>query len=153
MISYWIGYGTNYIGGTGESQSNAAWLIPICLQFAFAIILGVGIQFMPSSPRWLMDHGREEECLATLAGLRRKHEDDPGVRFEYLEIKAQHLFEIESSRAKFPQYQDGSFGSRMSLGFHEYMSLLTNRSLLKRVMVAVFIMVFQQCESFYPRIQ
>lgn len=47
MISYWVGYGTNFIGGTGESQSNAAWLVPICLQLLPAIVLGVGIMFLP----------------------------------------------------------------------------------------------------------
>lgn len=63
MISYWIGedsrlalcihltiisgYGTNYIGGTGEGQSNAAWLIPVCIQLLPAVVLGVGIMFMP----------------------------------------------------------------------------------------------------------
>ncbi|PNS14668.1 hypothetical protein CAC42_1690 [Sphaceloma murrayae] len=144
MISYWIGYGTNYIGGTGETQANAAWLIPICIQFAFALVLGIGIQFMPASPRWLMSQGREDECLAVLAGLRRKPVDHPGINFEFLEIKAQHLFEVETSKAKFPQYQDASLTSRIRLGMHGYASLLTNRSLLKRVIVAVFIMVFQQ---------
>lgn len=36
MVSFWIGYGTNYIGGTGEvvgttgiGQNKAAWLIPV----------------------------------------------------------------------------------------------------------------------------
>jgi hypothetical protein len=41
------GYGTNYIGGTGEGQSNAAWLIPVCIQILPALILGVGILYMP----------------------------------------------------------------------------------------------------------
>ena len=47
MISYWIGYGTNFIGGTGASQSNAAWLVPVCSQLFPAIVLGIGINFMP----------------------------------------------------------------------------------------------------------
>lgn len=66
MISFWIDYGmpkehttmrayvkltqsvtgTNYIGGTGEGQSDAAWMIPLCLQLFPAIILGVGMLFM-----------------------------------------------------------------------------------------------------------
>ena len=165
MISYWIGYGTNFIGGTGESQSNAAWLVPVCIQILPALILGVGINFMPqryiyplwfdcvcsgltgsSSPRWLMTKGREQECLTVLASLRRKSTEDEGVRLEYLEIRAQHLFEKETSIAKFPNDQGGGFASNVKLGFHEYLSLLTNRSLFKRVVVAVFIMVFQQCE-------
>lgn len=41
------GYGTNYIGGTGNSQSPAAWLVPVCIQIAPALALGVGILFMP----------------------------------------------------------------------------------------------------------
>jgi hypothetical protein len=38
--------GTNYIGGTGETQSDAAWLVPLCLQLFPAIILFVGMLFM-----------------------------------------------------------------------------------------------------------
>lgn len=44
------------------------------------------------------------------------------------EIKAQYLFEKETSEMKFPQYQDGSFMSSFKLGFHEYLSLITTRS-------------------------
>lgn len=93
-----------------------------------------------------MAKGREQESLAVLAGLRRKSIDDEGVRLEYLEIKGQHMFEQETSIAKFPSYQDGGFINNVRLGFYGYLSLLTNRSLFKRVVVAVFIMVFQQCE-------
>ena len=41
--------GTNYIGGTGETQSDAAWLIPLCLQLFPALILFVGMIFMVDS--------------------------------------------------------------------------------------------------------
>ena len=51
MVSFWIDYGTNYIGGTGETQSEAAWRVPIALQLVPALILGIGILFMPFSPR------------------------------------------------------------------------------------------------------
>lgn len=48
--------------------------------------------------------------------------------FVYSEIKAQYLFEKETSEIKFPQYQDGSFSSNFKLGFYDYLSLLTDRS-------------------------
>ena len=51
MISFWIDYGTNFIGGTGETQHEAAWRIPLALQLVPALILGFGILFMPFSPR------------------------------------------------------------------------------------------------------
>ena len=46
----------------------------------------------------------------------------------FSEIRAQYLFEKETSAAKFPQYQDGSWSSNFKLGFFDYMSLLTTRS-------------------------
>ena len=51
MVSFWIDYGTNFIGGTGETQHEAAWRIPLALQLVPALILGFGILFMPFSPR------------------------------------------------------------------------------------------------------
>ncbi|KAJ5433453.1 uncharacterized protein N7458_012609 [Penicillium daleae] len=145
MVSFWIGYGTNYIGGTGDTQSHAAWLIPICIQILPAITLAAGMMlFMPQSPRHLMNTGRDEECLQTLARLRGTSTDDLLVRIEYLEIKSLHLFEKETAAEKYPQWQDGSFKSRFQIGLHDYMSLITNPSLFKRTSVACMIMVFQQ---------
>ncbi len=145
MISYWIGYGTNFIGGTGKSQSDAAWLVPICIQLLPSTILAVGmLLFMPQSPRHLMNKGREQECLETIARLRSKSIDDIGVRIEFLEIKALREFERMRREEKFPQYQDGSFKSTIMIGLNDYASLITNASLRKRTIVAVFTMVFQQ---------
>ncbi|KAJ6119156.1 hypothetical protein N7523_003436 [Penicillium sp. IBT 18751x] len=144
MVSYWIGYGTNYIGGTGAHQSNAAWLVPICIQILPALGLGIGILFMPPSPRWLMTKGRDEESLAVISRIRSLPSENELVQLEYLEMKAQHRFEVETSIARFPQYQAPGLMNQFKLGFQQYVSLLTNRSLFKRVVVAVFIMVFQQ---------
>ncbi|KAJ5381691.1 uncharacterized protein N7496_004119 [Penicillium cataractarum] len=145
MVSFWIGYGCNFIGGTGDTQSKAAWLVPVCIQLAPAIILGIGMAvFMPQSPRHLMNTGREEECLEVLAWLRNKSTDDIVVRIEFLEVKAMHMFEKETSAAKYPQYQDGSRKSRLMILINDYKSLVTNPSLFKRSTVACLIMVFQQ---------
>lgn len=57
------------------------------------------------------------------------------------------MFERETSAAKFPSYQSGKTSDNIKLGFHEYVSLLQNKSLRKRVFVAALIMVFQQCKS------
>lgn len=91
-----------------------------------------------------MNKGREEECLNTLARLRSSTTDDIKVRIEYLEIKALREFERQRLQEKFPQYQDGTLKSAFLLGLYDYMSLITDKSLFKRTMVAVLTMVFQQ---------
>ncbi|KAK6392781.1 hypothetical protein LTR95_019616, partial [Oleoguttula sp. CCFEE 5521] len=93
MISFWIDYGTNYIGGSGDGQSDAAWLVPLTLQILPAVLLGVGMLFMPFSPRWLVHHDREEEARKTLASLRNLSSDHELIELEFLEIKAQSMFE------------------------------------------------------------
>ncbi|KAJ6619789.1 general substrate transporter [Mycena sp. CBHHK59/15] len=144
MVSFWIDYGTNYIGGTGVTQKEAAWRIPLALQLVPAIILGVGIIFMPFSPRWLVNQGRNDEALAVLSRARGLPEDSDLVQIEFLEIKAQYLFEKETSEIRFPKYQDGTWLSNFKLGFFAYLSLLRERSLLYRVLVGSLTMFFQQ---------
>lgn len=128
MVSFWIDYGTNYIGGVGEGQHEAAWRIPLALQLVPAVILGIGILFMPFSPRWLVNQGRDDEAMEVLARMRNLSPESELVKIEFLEIKAQYLFEKETSEVKFPQYQDDSFASGFKLGFYDYLSLLTSRS-------------------------
>ncbi|KAG7089541.1 hypothetical protein E1B28_011214 [Marasmius oreades] len=144
MISFWIDYGTNFIGGTGDTQHEAAWRIPLALQLVPAVVLGAGILFMPFSPRWLVNQGREDEALVVLSKARRLPPDNELVQIEFLEIKAQHLFEKETSEARFPQYQDGTFASNFKLGLHGYLSLITNKALFWRIAVGSLTMFFQQ---------
>lgn len=84
-----------------------------------------------------MNTGRDEECLHTLARLRDASVDDILVRIEYLEIKALHMFEVETAKKKYPNFQDGSFRSRFMIGFYDYLSLVTDPSLFKRTSIAV----------------
>lgn len=108
------------------------------------------VVFMPQSPRHLMNRNREEECLQTLARLRSSTIEDIRVRIEFLEIKAQRDFERERLAQKFPQYQDGTFKSNFMMGYNDYLSLITNKGLFKRTVVAVLTMVFQQWNGVGP---
>ncbi|GAC94273.1 monosaccharide transporter [Pseudozyma hubeiensis SY62] len=144
MISYWFTYGTNYIGGIGETQSKAAWLIPVTVQILPALILAVGIFWLPESPRWLINQGAEQESLKVIAGLRRLPENDMLVQMEFLEVKAQKLFEDRVSAHDHPDLQDGSRSSNFKLGLAGYKSLVTNPANLRRTLVAVLVMLFQQ---------
>ncbi|KAF7897308.1 hypothetical protein EAF00_005536 [Botryotinia globosa] len=144
MISFWIDYGTNYIGGTGASQSDAAWLVPICLQLFPAVILFVGILFMPFSPRWLVHHGREAEARKVLAQLRNLPQDHELVEIEFLEIKVQSLFEKRSIAELWPGLQELTWTNTAKLQFVAIGSLFKTKPMFKRVIVATVTMFFQQ---------
>jgi MFS family permease len=130
MISFWIDYGTNYIGGTGSSQKEAAWLLPLALQLAPAVLLGVGMIFMPFSPRWLVHHGREAEGRRVLARVRGLPQEHELIELEYAEIRAQSLFEKKTLQENFPHLSDGSAMSIAKLQFVAIGSLFTTRQVL-----------------------
>ncbi|PLB45113.1 sugar transporter [Aspergillus steynii IBT 23096] len=143
-FSFLINYGTNHIGGTGPGQKDAAWLLPLALQLVPAAILGIGMIFMPFSPRWLVHHDREEEAKKVLTSLRGLPEDDPILQMEFLEIKAQSLFEKRTEKEKFPHLERTNTWSYIKLEAAGFASLFTSWPMFRRVMVATVTMTFQQ---------
>ncbi|KAJ2994618.1 hypothetical protein NUW58_g1508 [Xylaria curta] len=66
LISFWIDYGTNFIGGTTlGTQKDAAWLVPICLQLFPAAVLFFGMLF--SAPSIFKSLGLNENTTSLLA--------------------------------------------------------------------------------------
>jgi sugar porter (SP) family MFS transporter len=144
MISFWIDYGCNFIGGTGDGQSDAAWLVPICLQLGPAVILFFGMIWMPFSPRWLLHHGREEEARQVLAHLRDLPESHELVELEFLEIKAQSLFEKRSIAERFPHLSEQTAWNTFKLQWVAIGALFKTMPMFRRVIVATVTMFFQQ---------
>ncbi|KAE8374402.1 general substrate transporter [Aspergillus bertholletiae] len=166
LISYWIDYGTNYIGGTRcapdipytghakttptfnpykdvppngcTGQSEASWRLPFAIQIIPALILGLGIIFFPDSPRWLLMKERDDEALTALSKLRRQTRDSPTLVNEYLEIKASIMLENTFARDHFP----GLSGLRLHAA--QYMSFLTTWGRFKRLAIGCCVMFFQQ---------
>lgn len=63
LISFWIDYGTNFIGGTTlGKQKDAAWLVPITLQLFPAVILFFGMIFS-MYPAHLSQYTLIESCI------------------------------------------------------------------------------------------
>ncbi|OJA20529.1 hypothetical protein AZE42_01613 [Rhizopogon vesiculosus] len=167
LISYWIAYDTSHIGGTRcapeipysgpllngsptfdpyndvpvggcTGQTQASWRIAVGFQLFPALCLGVGMLFMPYSPRWLMEQGREEEALQTLSRLRRRPADDRSVRFEFLEIMAEVRYTREAMKAAYPDA--GSF--RMFI--NNYWIFFSSWPKFKRLAIGSLTMFFQQ---------
>ena len=55
--------------GTESIQSTAAWRITMGIGFAWPLILGIGILFLPESPRYAYRMGRVEEAKRTMIKL------------------------------------------------------------------------------------
>lgn len=145
MVSFWIDYGTSFIGGTTLGfQKDAAWLVPVCLQLFPAAILFIGMIFMPFSPRWLLHHGREDEARKVLAGLRGLSIDHELVELEFLEIKAQSQFEKRTVAEAFPHLREQTYWNIFKLQFVAIKSLFQTKAMFKRVIVATVTMFFQQ---------
>ncbi|KAI9039168.1 general substrate transporter [Aspergillus affinis] len=167
LVSYWIDYGTNYIGGTRcapdipysggqdkasntfdpyhdvppggcDGQSEASWRLPLAIQILPAIILGLGITFFPDSPRWLLMNERDEDALDALSKLRRRVKDSPALVNEYLEVKASIMLENTFARERFP----GLSGAKLDAA--QYMSFLTTWARFKRLAIGCCVMFFQQ---------
>ena len=56
-------YGLSFVNG------SISWRFPIAFQLVFSIILLATLPWLPESPRWLINNGREAEGAAVLAAL------------------------------------------------------------------------------------
>ncbi|KAK9452502.1 general substrate transporter [Dipodascopsis uninucleata] len=161
MVSYWLCYGTSFIGGQAcakgavvdsdtwnpytdvpvggcNGQKSLAWRLPLALQAVPAVILLIGTPFLPFSPRWLMSKGRKVECRNTISKLHGLPLDHPIVETEYLEIMASVLFDERTAQEQHPGKQG------FSLALAKVGMLFTNPGLFRRLACGCTIMFFQQ---------
>ncbi|KAI5954162.1 hypothetical protein CANMA_005001 [Candida margitis] len=85
-MGIFIGYCCTY--GTKQLDNSAQWRIPLGLCFLWAIFLGVGMLFMPESPRHLVEKKRIEDARASIAKSNKLAIDDKVVSLELQLIQA-----------------------------------------------------------------
>lgn len=84
--------------GTHKSYTNsAAWRIPNGLTFAWALLLGTGILFLPESPRYAYAQGRIEEARQSISKLVGLPPNSTIVNKQIADIQAKLDEESESS--------------------------------------------------------
>ncbi|KAK3485533.1 general substrate transporter [Neurospora hispaniola] len=80
--------------GTQNRPDSGSYRIPIGLQMAWALILAIGIFFLPESPRFFVKKGKLDKAAGVLSRLRDQPLDSDYVRDELAEIVANHEFEM-----------------------------------------------------------
>ena len=101
---------------TKNRMDTGCYRIPIAIQFAWAIILIVGMLILPETPRYLVKKDHHEKAAKALARLRRIRVDDAAIVEELAEIQANHEYELRQGRASYLEIVRGTMGKRLATG-------------------------------------
>jgi MFS family permease len=123
--------------------SEWSWRLPFLLQMLPGVILGVGIVFLPFSPRWLSSKGRHDEALTVLGKLRKLPIDDSRVFQEWSEIRAEVAFSHEVSLERHPNLQAPTRMNSIKLEVQAWLDCFRH-GCWKRTVVGMGLMFFQQ---------
>ena len=137
MIMFYISFGCSSI------NSTAAFRVPWGLQMVPAILLFIGLLFLPESPRWLARKDRWEESHNVLA-LVHGHGDrnSPFVMRELQEIKDMCEFERNNADVTYFELFKPNMINRTHIGvFTQIWSQLTGMNVMMYYITYVFGMV------------
>ena len=104
-----------YIGFAPTDSKQ--WRVSLGIHIVPGVILAALILLFPESPRWLIDHGRVEEGLQTLAKLHAQgNPEDPWVRAEFEQIQESITMEHEAAAKSYVElFRDRSSFRRLFL--------------------------------------
>lgn len=136
LIMFYISYGCSFINGT------AAFRLPWALQMIPAILLFIGMCFLPESPRWLARKDRWEDCHAVLTLVHGKGDpNSPFVAKELQDIKDMCEFERNNADASFLELFKPNMINRTHIGvFTQIWSQLTGMNVMMYYITYVFAM-------------
>lgn len=101
---------------THNRQDTGCYRIPIAVQFAWAIILVVGMAVLPETPRYHIKRNNLPGAAKALAKIRRLNEDDTAVVEELAEIQANHEYEQSLGKATYADCFKGNLLKRLLTG-------------------------------------
>ncbi|KAL9714372.1 hypothetical protein Ac2012v2_002684 [Leucoagaricus gongylophorus] len=120
IVANWVGYGCQFI------DSDVSWRLPLGLQLVPAGLLLVGIQFLPNSPRWLIEVGRDEEAKEVVYYLHGKSDDN--------RVEAEEEFRQMYTTIK----------AEAAVRSNKISDLWASKAMLHRTLVAIGVQVFCQ---------
>ncbi|OJJ46240.1 hypothetical protein ASPZODRAFT_16837 [Penicilliopsis zonata CBS 506.65] len=87
LLASCVVYATEHRNDTGSYR------IPISIQFAWALILGIGLLFLPDSPRYYVKKGHLDQATRSLCRLRGQPATSEYIEAELAEIVANDEYE------------------------------------------------------------
>jgi SP family sugar:H+ symporter-like MFS transporter len=101
---------------TKDRTDSGSYRIPIAVQFAWSLILIVGLFFLPETPRYLIKMDKYEAAAKSLAKLRRLPVDHPAIIEELNEVQSNHLYEMSLGASSYLECFRGTLGKRLLTG-------------------------------------
>ncbi|KAI4138125.1 MAG: hypothetical protein L6R39_006953 [Caloplaca ligustica] len=101
---------------TKNRNDTGSYRIPIAVQFAWAIIMVVGMLILPETPRYFIKAGKNAKAAKALSRLRRLDVDHPALIEELAEIQANHEYELSLGKSTYIECFKGTVGKRLMTG-------------------------------------
>ncbi|KFY54462.1 hypothetical protein V496_07253 [Pseudogymnoascus sp. VKM F-4515 (FW-2607)] len=80
---------------TKDRMDSGSYRIPIAIQFVPALVLAIGLFFLPESPRYFVKKGNLVKAAAVLSRIRGQPVDSDYIQQELAEIVANHEYEMQ----------------------------------------------------------
>lgn len=109
-----VGYAINL--GTHNLEGNKSWQIPIGINFLWPLCLGIGMLFLPESPRHLVRTGQIEEARKVIARIRNTTVDDRNVSKDIAEFQTNVESELAGGPVKWREVLSPRIRYRTFLG-------------------------------------
>jgi SP family sugar:H+ symporter-like MFS transporter len=87
--------------GSKDRAESGSCHIPIAVQFAWTLILGIWLIFLSETPRYFIKIGKDEKAAQYLARLRRLHVDNPYLAEELREMKANSKHKLSTGKSSY----------------------------------------------------
>ncbi|KAI8625159.1 general substrate transporter [Xylariaceae sp. FL1651] len=120
---------------TQSRNDSGSYRIPIAVQMVWALILGIGLYFLPESPRFYVRVGNLGRAAASLSRLRGQEVTTEYIKNELAEI----VINYEHERSAMPK---GGYFSSWLVCFHG--SLSNSSSNLRRTILGTSLQMMQQ---------
>lgn len=101
---------------TADIQSTACYRIPIAVQFAWGLILLIGLIFLPETPRMWIRRGKPDRAAKSLGKLRQLPVDHPAIIDELAEVQATHEYDLSLGKSTYADCFRGNYGKRLLTG-------------------------------------